>query len=149
MVKQFKFRLEQILSYRRSLTQKERIGLAREVGVLSQAEAASAQLRGYLNEMSITQIHTIEAGTTGKEAVNLHEHRLRVEEAIVHADGDIVKARENVEKQRELLVEKRRGERAIEMYRSRKWKAWLKDYYRDENRTLDDLGMIRHVMNEN
>jgi flagellar biosynthesis chaperone FliJ len=54
-------------------------------------------------------------------------------------------ARENAEKVRVELVKKRRDERTIELFRERLWKTWLKEYYRDETRTLDDIGTIRHV----
>ena len=148
MVKRFNFRLERLLRYRRSLTQRERVNLAREVGVLSEAEAMAAKLRGYANEMGILQHRKLDTGTTSTEVVNLHEHMVRVQESIVNAEADIDKAEDAVEAQRTVLVEKRREERAIELYKARRWKLWLKDYYRDENLTLDDLATMRHVKRE-
>lgn len=98
-----------------------------------------------MNSTKIEHQRSLETGTTTREIVNLHEHIVRISEAIDLADEEIEKARVEVDKARDKLVIRRRDERAIEIYRKRRFNAWLQDYYRDENRTLDDLATIRHV----
>lgn len=87
----------------------------------------------------------MQEGLTPVEIGNLHEHLVRIDETIDRAGNEIERARENTEKARIELVEKRRDERSIELYRERRHQAWLKEYNRDETRTLDDIGTIRHV----
>jgi flagellar FliJ protein len=147
-MRRFKYRLERLLRYRRSLTNRERISLAQAVGVLTRAEDHASDMRGVRNETLLLRIRALETGLTAKEMENLHHHVLRIDEAIDQAEDDIEKAREDMEDARGKLVERRRDERAIELHRDRRFKAWLKDYYRDEGRTLDDLATIRHVRRE-
>jgi len=144
-LRKFKYRLERLLRYRRSLTRIERVGLARCVGELARAEEDAVNLRGNRNTVRIARLRTVESGTTSMEVRNLHEHMLRIDEAIDNADEEKRKAEEEVGKAREKLVSKRRDERAIELHRERRWKVWLRDYYRDENRVMDDIGNTRHV----
>jgi len=144
-LRKFNYRLERLLRYRRSLTQIERVGLARTVGELARAEEAAVSLRGNRNTVRVARLRAIEKGTTSSEVRNLHEHMLRIDEAIDKADEDVRLAGVEVEKAREKLVGKRKEERAIELHRERRWKVWLRDYYRDENRQMDDVGNTRHV----
>jgi len=147
-MRRFRYRLERLLKYRRSLTGRERISLAQAVGILTRAEDHASDMRGVRNETLLRRIRGLETGLTSREMENLHHHVLRIDEAIEHAEDDIEKAKDGVEKAREKLVERRRDERAIELHRERRFKAWLKDYYRDESRILDDLATIRHVRRE-
>lgn len=144
-MRRFRFRLERLLRYRRSLTARERARLAHRVGMLTRAETHSAELRGIRNASLVARLRALETGLTAREASNLHEHLVRIGEAIDTADSDVESARKEVDKARENLVERRRDERVIELYRKRQWQAWLKDYYRDESKILDDSGTIRHV----
>ena len=147
-MRRFRYRLERLLRFRRSLTNRERISLAQAVGIQTRAEDHASDMRGVRNETLLRRLRALEAGLTVKEIENLHYHMLRIDEAIDQAEDDIDKARGQVEKARGKLVERRRDERAIELHRDRRFKAWLKDYYRDESRTLDDLATIRHVRRE-
>jgi len=147
-MRRFRYRLERLLRFRRSLTNRERISLAQAVGILTRAEDHATDMRVVRNETLLRRLRALEAGLTVREIENLHHHVLRIDEAIDSAEDDIEKAREEVEKARGKLVERRRDERAIELHRDRRFKAWLKDYYRDESRTLDDLATIRHVRRE-
>jgi flagellar export protein FliJ len=133
------------LSYRRSLSARERVRFATKVGALVRAEEHASELRGIRNATLIARLRALEYGLKAQEVRNLHEHLLRVGEAIDSADNDIGKAKENVDKARGELVERMRDEKAIEKLRERRWKTWLRDYYRDESRTLDDIATIRHV----
>jgi flagellar export protein FliJ len=133
------------LSYRRSLSARERVRFATKVGALVRAEEHASELRGIRNATLIARLRALEYGLKAQEVRNLHEHLLRVGEAIDSADNDIVKAKENIDKARGELVERMRDEKAIEKLRERRWKTWLRDYYRDESRTLDDIATIRHV----
>ena len=141
----FRYRLDRLLRYRRSLTGRERISLANRVGILARAEDHASGLRGIRNAMLVQRLRALEYGLTAREVENLHEYVLRIDDAIGSAVGQIEKAREQVEVAREELVTRRRDERVIELHRERRWKTWLRDYYRDENRTLDDLATLRHV----
>lgn len=133
------------MSYRRSLSARERVRFATKVGALVRAEEHASELRGIRNATLIARLRALEYGLKAQEVRNLHEHLLRVGEAIDSADNDIVKAKENIDKARGELVERMRDEKAIEKLRERRWKTWLRDYYRDESRTLDDIATIRHV----
>jgi flagellar export protein FliJ len=124
---------------------RERVRFAQKIGALTRAEQCAGELRGILNATKITRLRALELGMDAQEAANLHEHLVRVDEAIDHADGDVNKAKVVVDKGRKELVEKRRDERAIELYRERRLKVWTRDFHRDETRTLDDIGTIRHV----
>ncbi len=144
-MRKFKFRLERILNFRRSLSERERTRFARKVGKQAHAEEREQNLRDIRDETIESRIKAIQEGMSAREIGNLHEHLVRIDETIEHAGAEIVKAREETDKARLDLVEKRRDERVIELYRKRKHKVWLRDYYRDENRTLDDIGTILHV----
>jgi flagellar export protein FliJ len=115
------------------------------VGEQVHAEEREQNLRNIRDETIESRIRAIQEGMSAREIGNLHEHLVRIDETIEHAGKEIVKAREETDKARVDLVEKRRDERAIELYRKRKHKVWLRDFYRDENRTLDDIGTILHV----
>ncbi len=121
------------------------MALARELGNLARLEKQAGDLKGYLNTSKIQSVHALESGLTAREIGNLHENMLRTEEAIDGALEKVEQGKETVENARGELVEKRRDERAIELYRERRFKAWVKDYHRDESKTLDDLSTIRHV----
>ena len=123
--------------------------LAQTIGVLTLAEQKAVELRGIRNATMLNRMRSLEDGVTAREVGNLHHHILRIEEAIDQADEHIALAQVEVEKSRVKLVERRRDEKAIELHRNRRWQAWLRDYYRDENRTLDDLATIRHVRQDN
>jgi len=144
-MRRFNFRLERILSYRRSLAARERVRFATKVMALVQAENRASELRGIRNATFIARLRTLEHGTKALEILNLHEHLLRIGDAIDVADKEIVKAKDNVEKARGELVERMRDEKVIEMLKARRWKTWLRDYYRDESKTLDDIATLRHA----
>ena len=144
-MRRFKYRLDRLLRYRRSLTRRERIGLAQAVGVLTRTEERASEMRGVRNETLLRRLRALEVGLTAREVGNLHHHVLRIDEAIGQADRDIENAKVDVEQARGKLIERRRDERAIELHRNRRFQAWLKEYYRDENRILDDLATIRHI----
>ncbi len=127
------------------MTQVERVELAQRIGTLTRTQNHAVSLRQSRSEARIRRLQSIERGTSRHEVINIHEHMLRIEEAIGVTEEEIQTAEEEVEKARQKLVTRRRDERAIELHRERRWKTWLKDYYRDENRTLDDLAIMRHV----
>ena len=144
-MRRFRFRLDRLLSYRRSLTARERARLAQRVGVLARAQSRAGELRGIRNASLVARMRALEVGLTAREAANLHEHLCRVGEAIDQAEMKVEHARREVDKARDDLVERRRDERAIELLRKRRWQTWLREYHRDESRILDDLATIRHV----
>jgi flagellar protein FliJ len=144
-MKRFTFRLERILGFRRSMTEGEKAHFAARVKELVGAEENASALRGVRNETLVARLKAFEDGLTAREAGNLHEHIVRINEAIGQADQEIDLARDKVDKARVKLVERRRDERAVELLRERRFSAWEKDYYRDEGKTLDDIGNLRHV----
>ena len=144
-MRRFNYRLDRLLRYRRSLARRERIGLAQAVGILTRAEEHASDMRGVRNETLLRRLRALETGLTAREVGNLHHHVLRIDEAVGHAEKNIEGAKVDVGKARDKLIERRRDERAIELHRDRRFQAWLKDYYRDENRILDDLATIRHI----
>ena len=127
------------------MTEGEKAIFATKVKGLVNAEETASQLRGLRNETLLVRLRAFENGLTAREAGNLHEHIVRINETIEHADQDVGKARVMVDKARVKLVERRRDERAVELLRQRRFQTWLRDYYRDEGKTLDDIGTIRHV----
>lgn len=129
------------------MTERERTRFAEKVGIQVRAEEHEKNLRNFRDATRQVRIGKLQEGMTPGEIGNLHEHLVRIDESIGHAGEEIAIARENAEKVRVELVKKRRDERTIELFRERRWKTWLKDYYRDETRTLDDIGTIRHVRN--
>ncbi len=144
-MRRFNYRLERLLRYRSSLTQRERVRLARRAAALAAAEDNASRLRGVRNATKIEHIRALKEGTTSRQVSNLLEHLVRVGEAIEHADEGVHTAEGEVEKARTKVVERRRDQKAIEMHRERRFKTWLRDYYRDETRILDDLATIQHV----
>jgi flagellar protein FliJ len=144
-MKRFNFRLERILGYRRSLTEGEKAQFAVKVRALMNAEENASVLRGFRNETLLARMKAFENGLTAREAGNLHEHIVRINETIDHADRDVEAATVQVDKARVKLVERRRDERAVELLREKRFQAWTEDYYRDEGKTLDDIGTIRHA----
>ncbi len=144
-MRRFKFRLERLLSFRRSLTERERIRFAGKVGALVRTENQAVELRGIRNANLVARLRALGIGVAAQQVINLHEQILRIDEAIGQADQNIETAKEDVEKARGELVERMRDERAIEILRERRWERWLRDYYRDESKTLDDIATIRHV----
>lgn len=144
-MRKFRFRLERLLNYRRSLSERERIRFADKVGTQVRAEEHEKNLKNVRDATKRIRIGKFQEGMTPVEIGNLHEHLVRIDETIDRAGTEVVKARNNTENARVDLVKRRRDQRTIELYRDRRWKAWLKDYYRDETRTLDDIATIRHV----
>jgi len=144
-MRRFRYRLDRLLRYRRSLAQRERIRLAERVGALNREEEHKVRLQKVRNETLVRRLRALETGLTAREMGNLHYHLLRVEEAIDRTELNIRNAEIEVEKARAELVKRRRDERAIELHRDRRWKVWLRDYNRDESRTLDDMATVRHV----
>jgi flagellar protein FliJ len=144
-MRRFDYRLEKILRFRKTLTQSQRVHLARKIGVLSLAEQKAVELRGIRNATLVNRLRSLEEGVMARDIGNIHQHVMRIEEAIGVADEDIEHAQVEVDESRTQLVERRRDEKAIELHRARRWQTWLRDYYRDENRTLDDLATIREA----
>jgi len=141
----FKFRLERILKYRHSLVLDERVTFSRKAGELARAQEHESELRNLREAMKVLRIHALSEGTTSTEVGNIHNHLLRIGDAIDSAAETVVNAEKDVEEARGELVEKMRDERAIELLKERRWKAWQKEYYRDEGRVLDDIANIRHA----
>jgi flagellar export protein FliJ len=137
--------MERILSYRRSLTGSEKARFAARVQALTRAQDNASTLKGIRNETILTRLRAFESGLTAREASNLHEHIVRIDESIDKADQDVADAGHQVDKARVNLVERRRDERAVELLRKRRFQTWLRDYHRDEGKTLDDVGMMRHL----
>ncbi len=144
-MRRFRFRLERLLSYRRSLTSRERLIFGTKVGALVGAEEHASRMRGVRNATLLARLRALDRGLTSLEMRNLHEHVLRIDEAIVNADVGIIKAKDAVNKARGELTNRMKDEKVIENFRLRRWKAWLVDYYRDEGRILDDIATTRHV----
>jgi flagellar protein FliJ len=144
-MRKFKFRLERLLNFRRSMTERERTHFAEKVGIQVRAEQHENNLRDFRDATRRVRIGKLQEGMTPGEIGNLHEHLIRIDESIGHAGQEIARAKEATERVRVELVKKRRDERTIELHRERRWKSWLKDYHRDETRTLDDIATIRHV----
>jgi len=144
-LRRFNFRMERILSYRRSLTEGEKTRFALRVQELTRAQENASLLKGIRNETIVARLRVFESGLTAREASNLHEHIVRIDESIEKADQHVMDSSHHVNKAREKLVERRRDERAVELLRKRRHQTWLRDYYRDEGKTLDDIGTIRHL----
>jgi flagellar protein FliJ len=144
-MKKFNFRLEKILNYRHSLMEREKAAFGLKVQTLTKAEEDAWLLRGIRNETLIARLRAYQEGITAKEASNLHEHIVRIDETIDNADQKVEKAKREVDAARDELVERRRDERAVELLKARRFKGWLKEYYRDEGKTLDDIATIRHT----
>lgn len=144
-MRQFKFRLEKILSYRHSLTEAEKVRFAAKIAALNRAREKAINLRRIRNQLLISRLRAFQSGLTAREAANLHEHIVRISDAISAADREVEIAEAEVNKARDRLVEKRREERAIELLRKRRYQSWIRDFNRDETKTLDDVATIRHV----
>lgn len=144
-MRRFVFRLQRILSFRHSLTEAEKSHFGRKVSELRRAQDNASVLRGIRNETQLTRMQSLRHGIPAREACNLHEHLLRIEEAIDSADKKVEAAELEVDRAREKLVERRRDERVVELLRDRRHAAWLLDYYRDEGKVLDDIATIRHA----
>jgi flagellar protein FliJ len=144
-MKRFKFRLERVLDYRKSLTEGEKAQFGLKVRELTKAEQNASELRGIRNQALVVRLESYEKGITSPEASNLHEHIKRIDETIEVAQKKVENAKQNVEVARVKLVERRRDQKAVELVKDRRFKAWQKDYYRDEGKTLDDIATIRHV----
>jgi flagellar export protein FliJ len=79
------------------------------------------------------------------QAVNLHEHLLRIDETVRFANEKTEKARIEVSAATEKLVEKRKEEEILKTLRKRRFDAWTRDYYRDEGKTLDDIATVKYL----
>jgi flagellar export protein FliJ len=144
-MRRFNFRLQRILGYRRSLTEGEKTRFAVKVQALVRAEEDASRLRGVRNQTIVARMSAFREGITSREAANLHEHIVRINEAIGVADVSVESATGAVDIAREKLVERRRDEKAVELLKKRRFQAWERDYYRDEGKTLDDIATIRHA----
>jgi flagellar protein FliJ len=142
-MRRFKFRLERVLDYRKSLTEGEKARFGIKVRELVKAEENASELRGIRNQALVVRLRTYEDGTTSQEASNLHEHIKRIDETIDVAEKKVENAKQNVEVARKKLVERRRDQKAVELVKDARFKAWQKDYYREEGKTLDDIATIR------
>ena len=144
-MRRFKFRLERILSYRRSLTEAEKAHFATKVAAVLRAEEHASRLRGIRNETLIARIRALQYGTTATEVSNIHEHLIKVDEALGNALEKVEKTKFEMEQARQKLVERRRDQRAIELIKDRRFSSWLRDYYREEGKILDDIATIRYL----
>ena len=88
-MRRFKYRLERLLRFRRSLTNRERISLAQAVGILTRAEDHATDMRGVRNETLLRRLRALETGLTVREIENLHHHVLRIDEAIDSAEDEL------------------------------------------------------------
>ena len=130
------------------MTKGEKARFATKVQALVKAEQNASQLRGIRNETIVARTTAFRKGTTSREAGNIHEHIVRIDEAIGGADQNVEAAGKQVDVARGKLVERRRDQKAVELLRDRRFRSWLKDYYRDKGKTLDDIATIKYVKKE-
>ena len=145
-MRKFRFKLEKLHEYRKLLTGEEKTRLAREVGKLTKIEQQGKSLREIKLATQKMRIRGLSEGLYPGEIINLHEHLLRVDETIADTDKKIVVALQDVEKARLKLIERRKDEIVVESLKKRIFKRWLRDYYRDDGKTLDDIGNIQYYL---
>ena len=144
-MRKFRFRLERVLSFRRSITNQAKSELAVKIGDLTRAERNAGELKNSRNNLVLYRMQGFVKGITAGEAVNLHEHLIRTGEAVGKAESKVEEKKVVVAGARKKLLEKRRDEIAIDNLRKRRFKNWLKEYYRDESRQLDDIATVKHT----
>ncbi|MFH1676917.1 MAG: flagellar FliJ family protein, partial [bacterium] len=97
------------------------------------------------NNLVLYRMQGFGKGIMAGEAINLHEHLIRTGEAVGKAESKVEEKKGVVTGARKKLLEKRRDEIAIESLKKRRFQAWLKEYYRDESRQLDDIATVKHA----
>lgn len=144
-MRKFTFKLERLLSFRKILTDQERGRLANSVASLNVALDEANQLINIRESTISYRDEKLRSGVEAGEVVNLHGHLQRIEESISFAQEKVDEARDDVRKSTEALVEKKRDEKALEIVKSRRFSVWLRDYYRDEGKILDDIGTMKYL----
>lgn len=144
-MRQFNFKLQRLLSYRKLLTEQAKGFLAGKVGELQAARNESNELREIRNRTKEYRDKGLKTGMHAFQAVNLHEHLLRIDETVRFANEKTEKARIEVSAATEKLVEKRKEEEILKTLKKRRFDAWTRDYYRDEGKTLDDIATVKYL----
>jgi flagellar biosynthesis chaperone FliJ len=121
-----------------------------------QAEEAHARARGRLHAADQVRLAAeARAAAAVRESVDWHSDTalLRLEwhrNWMVGLERDVVRARSMLEERRieerraaELAREARMQVRVLERLKARTWRAWQLDARRDEQKTLDELAVLR------
>src|SRR3972149_8002115 len=103
-MRKFNFKLQRLLSFRKIQTGEAKTRLARDVGELAKARNESSALRS-IRELTVQiRMESYESGVFRPEAMNIHEHLLRIDESIGRSEDQVLSAAKKVDKStRELL----------------------------------------------
>lgn len=139
----FRFRLERLLNVRKNyLKQKER-ELANLLAILEQRKRE-------LEEFGREKKKTLEDFSAQLQKLPLHllqsfsRHVDFLEWKILQAKEKVEYWKKVVEKKREEVMEARRNVEILERLRERRYRAWLKEFRKEQQRQIDEFGVLRH-----
>ena len=139
-MRRFRFRAERLLGLRRQTLRMEQASLARALQQLKAAEAGWQHARGALGqaEQALAQLLARPAAG-GEELLGRLELAAEARRRLGFQEQRRREALEQVEAQRQRLVEARRGVRVLERLRERRLAEYRQEVLRNEARWLDEV----------
>jgi len=130
----FKFPLESILNYRKTLERNAEIALGKEVQKLVKLETERQDLIGEYEKLVSNRGGTINV----ERFMDFVSYAQKLKDSVVLKNIDIAKQKEEVEKARAELVKKTQDKKALELLRDSKKAAFKLEEKRTEAKQTDE-----------
>jgi flagellar export protein FliJ len=140
-MRNFRFSLEKILSWRRTELQSEEARLAALFAERNRLDAASVEIRA-ASERAATRIFAAEA-VDGIELQSLNGYQRRLEKELISLDRRRAQSGVEILKQRARVVDAHRRVRLLEKLKDRRLGEWRVDWQRETDSLASESFLAR------
>lgn len=136
MAKKFRFPLQSVLEHREHLRQQAQIALSRDLAVVARLQEEEAKLQQELQEQELARPHK----GTGELFMRSVAYIADIKTRIATKNALILDAQKQVDASRQVLLEKTKDVKALELLREKQREEFRKAGNLVETKVLDDFG---------
>lgn len=145
MAKKFRFSLQSVLDHREHLREQAQIALSKDLSVVTRLQQEETDLHQELHDQELARPHKGTGELFMRSVAYIGDLKAR----IAAKQTQIKEAQRQVEVSRQVLIEKTRDVKALELLREKQQQEFRKNINLNETKTLDDFGtqqFLRVVM---
>lgn len=143
----YQFRLETVLSYRKSLEEQTQLKLSREHSILQGHMVRLEEIVTEKNDIVASLNNLLRSEVLASMYAFYQDSIAMKELQIEHQKTLIASQQKVVETFRNELIEKIKDRKVMERYRERDYRKYLDEQSKKEQKILDELAVLRHGKN--
>ncbi len=148
-MKKFSFSLERILSFKKTMYEKERNELARLRGIRNRLRERKNETLRQMLELDAAFREKATRGVRAEEISSINFHRTNSEQLVNQLQLEIDEMNVLIAKQLEIVIELDRDVKGMEKLREKQWEKYLYEYHKKEQERVLEIVSGRYIEEQN